>query len=113
MEPSETTTDKPDPGALPELARRFQSAVASGDDGAAIQLAARYVKVLESAWNRMSDSQRAGSPLPVQARDLFLWARESALIRRTLMADQLRNLQKTGRYCEPPAPFLPGGGLVL
>jgi hypothetical protein len=86
------------PASLDKLSLEFRSAVLAADYSRAGRLAPEYAGALKETWMSLSESERARSILPRQARELFTWARAVTGVQRVLAAGQLAILEKATRY---------------
>jgi len=87
----------------------LRSALLGGDHVLANRLVSEYTDALREFWESLPESERAGSSIPQQARELLTWARDMTLVRRAIDAAQLAVVQKASRYnaarsAETPRP---------
>jgi len=84
--------------ALDKISRELRSALLGGDHVLATRLVSGYADALRELWERMPESDRAGSSIPQQARELLTWAHDMTVVRRAIDAAQLAVVQKAGLY---------------
>jgi len=97
--------------ALDKLSRDLRSAILDGELVRAGSLASEYSAALRAHWEALQENERVASPIPRQARELITWAKEMAVIQRTMAAAQLNIVLKARRYnaarsVEAPRPSL-------
>lgn len=81
-----------------QASRELKEAIIAVDHGRAERAASHYVEALQKLWDALPEDQRARSAIPARAGELLGWAREMAIIQRSLAADQLRVLERAARY---------------
>src|SRR5579862_9557766 len=84
--------------SLERASRGLRAAVIAADHAGAKVAVSNYVEALWQVWAALPEQERAVSALPGSVRELLSWAREMTIIQRSLMADQLRILEKASRY---------------
>ena len=84
--------------ALDSISRDLRSALLGGDHVLANRLVSEYTDALRELWESMPESERGGSSVPQQARELLTWAHDMTVVRRAIDAAQLAVVQKASHY---------------
>ncbi|HUA20623.1 MAG TPA: hypothetical protein VMB25_17870 [Bryobacteraceae bacterium] len=84
------------------IASELRAAVLAGDHARARRLVQDYAEALQELWRALPEAERAGSPIPSQARELLGWARDMTLVQRALAARHLAIVETASRYESSP-----------